>query len=156
MRNWRAGNAGMSPEATRTSCAFQFPLTRLLGLRAPPFSRSHHRTPAWDRRRRTTLLEGCSHAGAPAPLRRRRGSKTKGQREGREAAAREEAKLRSHTAGGEGERKPREKEGERARETERSFQGSSESASGASEGPRLVPHRRARALTAPGLLGKRS
>lgn len=52
------------------------------------------------------------------PLGRRRGSKTKGQREGREAAAREEAKLRSHTAGGGGGggRGSREKKRERERE----------------------------------------
>lgn len=115
-------------------------LTRLLVARFS-FSRSHRtlRGIAGDGRL-CLRLGGCSFTGATAPPRRRRGSKTKGQREGREQPKRKQA-AESHSR-----RRGRKPRGERGRD--RSFQPSSESASGASDGPRSVPHQHAR--TAPG------
>lgn len=80
-------------------------LTRLLVARFS-FSRSHRTLRGIAADGRLCLrLGGCSFTGATAPLRRRRGSKTKGESSPRGS------KLRSHTAaGGGGSRE--EKEGE--------------------------------------------
>lgn len=114
MRNRSAGNAGTSPEATRTSCAFHS-LTRLLSGCAllPSLARSHRTLSARDRRRRTALpssrglLLRRSDRSASAPARQ--------QNEGTAGRARSSprgSKLPSRRATGGGGKPRGEKEGE--------------------------------------------
>lgn len=131
--------------------SIQFPLTRLLGLRAPPFSRSHHRTLggiAGDGRLSWGGGGGSAGLSQERPLRFGAGEAAKRRDSGKGEKQQPERKQSCGVTQQEEGRE--EAERKRGRERERSFQGSSKSVSGASEGPRSVPHRRARAAHRPG------
>lgn len=149
----------MSPEATRTSCAFH----PVPSYQAPWAARSSFLSlappdpcvgsPATDDSARGWVGGGAA-LSQERPLRFGAGEAAKRRDSGKGEKQQPERKQSCGVTQQEEEEEGREEaERKRGREREtrdRSFQGSSKSASGASEGPRSVPHRRARAAHRPG------